>query len=214
MFNRRARVTTNWELQRADSRCSEPRRIEVINGERREFKGFTTETEKGVYLANPKCANPTEIRFSEGGVDTLSTYQLASAEERQRILFIGTTGEPGPNTEAAIIALAERYKIQRFSLAYDRDQGGDSLTVKRHARLVSQFAGAQIEDVRERIGLLAGEDPNEALKRMTRIEEMSAQRKVQKFETVAPVEPTIRPVAQPDTQPSHGEDEAIYSRRS
>lgn len=190
----------------------EYRGAQVIHGERHEFKGFTTETEKGVYLANPKCANPTEIRFSEGGVDTLSTYQLASPEERRRILFIGTSGEPGPNTEAAIIALAERYKIQCFSLAYDRDQGGDSLTAKRHARLAGQFPCAQIEDVRKRIGLLPGEDPNEALKRMTRIEEMSAQRKVQNFQTVAPVEPTIRPVAQPDTQPSHGEDEAIYSR--
>ncbi|MBK5342657.1 AAA family ATPase [Pseudomonas sp. TH49] len=189
----------------------EYRGAQVINGERREYKGFTTETEKGVYLANPKCANPTEIRFSEGGVDTLSTYQLASPEERQRILFIGTTGEPGPNTEAAIIALAERYKIQRFSLAYDRDQGGDSLTVKRHARLVSQFAGVQIEDVRERIGLQLGEDPNEALKR---IEAMSAQREVQNSETVALAEPTTRPVAQPETQPSYDEDEANYSHRS
>lgn len=89
---------------------------------------------------------------------------MASPEERQRILFIDTNGEPGPNTEVAIIALAERYKIQRFSLAYDRDQGGDSLTVKRHARRVSQVAGAQIEDVRERVGLQLGEYPNEALK--------------------------------------------------
>jgi conjugative relaxase-like TrwC/TraI family protein len=188
----------------------EYRGAQVIKGERREFKGFTTDTEKGVYLANPKCANPTEIRFSEGGVDTLSTYQLASPEERQRILFVGTTGEPGPNTEAAIIALAERYKIQRFSLAYDRDQGGDSLTVKRLARLVSQFAGAQIEDVRERVGQQLGEDPNEALKR---IEAISAQREVQNSETIATAEPTTRPVAQPGTQPSYDENEATYSHR-
>lgn len=187
----------------------EYRGAQVIEGERREFKGFTTETEKGVYLANPKCANPTEIRFSEGGVDTLSTYQLASPEERRRILFVGTTGEPGPNTEAAIIALAERYKIQRFSLAYDRDEGGDSLTVKRHARLVGQFPGAQIEDVRERVGLLPGEDPNEALKR---IEAMSDQRRVQNSETVALAEPTTMPVAQPETQPSHDEDQTTQSR--
>ena len=88
---------------------------------------------------------------------------MATPEERQRILFIGTNGEPGPNNELAIIALAERYKIQRFSLDYDRDQGGDSLTVKRHARRVSPIAGAQIKDVRERVGLQLGEYPNEAL---------------------------------------------------
>lgn len=176
---------------------------------RKEHKGFSKNTEKGIYLANPKCPNPTEIRFSEGGVDTLSVYQLASPEERQRILFVGTTGEPGPNTEVAITALAKKYSIEHFSLAYDRDQGGDNLTVKRHARLVGQFPGGQIEDVRERIGLLPGEDPNEALKR---IEAMSTQRKAQNFETVAPAEPTTRLVAQTETQPSHNEDEATYSR--
>ncbi len=56
--------------------------------------------------------------------------------------------------------MAERYKIQRFSLTYDRDQGGDSLTVKRYARRV---AGAQIEDLRVRVGLRVGEYPNDAL---------------------------------------------------
>jgi hypothetical protein len=117
-------------------------------GEDRQAKGFSTDTEKGIYIANRECANPTEIRFSEGGVDTLSTYQLATSEERQRILFVGTTGEPGSKTEAAIIALAERHNISRFSLAYDRDQGGDNLTAKRAARLAERFPDSEIEDVR------------------------------------------------------------------
>lgn len=144
----------------------EYRGAQMIDGELRQFKGFTTDTEKGIYLANPRCANPTEIRFSEGGVDTLSTYQLATAEERQRILFVGTTGEPGPKTEAAIIALAERYNIRRFSTAYDRDQGGDNHTAKRSARLAERFPDAEIEDVRERIGLQLGEDPNQGVQRL------------------------------------------------
>lgn len=144
----------------------EYRGAQVINGERREFKGFTTETEKGVYLANPKCANPTEIRFSEGGVDTLSTYQLASPEERQRVLFVGTTGEPGENTQKAIIALAKRYNIRFFSMAYDRDNGGDHHTAKRTAHLAEHFPDALIEDVRDRIGLQLGEDPNQAVRRL------------------------------------------------
>ncbi|WP_164705329.1 hypothetical protein, partial [Pseudomonas viridiflava] len=84
------------------------------------------------------------------------------------------------------------------------------LTVKRHARLVSRFAGAQIEDVRERVGLQLGEDPNEVLKR---IKAISAQREVQNSETIATAEPTTRPVAQPETQPSYDEDEATYSHR-
>jgi hypothetical protein len=44
-----------------------------------------------------------------------------------------------------------------------RDQGGDSLTVKPHARRVSLVVSAQIEDVRERVSLQLGESPNEAL---------------------------------------------------
>ena len=139
-------------------------------GENREAKGFSRDTEKGIYIANRDCANPTEIRFSEGGVDTLSTYQLASPEERQRILFIGTTGEPGPNTEAAIAALAERHNIRHFSMAYDRDQGGDNLTAKRTARLAERFPDAQIEDVRERIGLQLGEDPNQLVQRLNALQ--------------------------------------------
>jgi hypothetical protein len=139
-------------------------------GEDRQAKGFSSDTEKGIYIANRDCANPTEIRFSEGGVDTLSTYQLASPEERQRILFVGTTGEPGPKTEAAIAALAERHNIRRFSLAYDRDQGGDNLTAKRAARLAERFPDAQIEDVRERIGLQLGEDPNQLVQRLNALQ--------------------------------------------
>ena len=44
-----------------------------------------------------------------------------------------------------------------------------------------------------------------------RIEAMSTLRKVQNFETVAPTAPTTRLVAQPETQPSHDEDEATQS---
>lgn len=135
-------------------------------GETKQAKGFSRDTEKGIYIANGRCANPTEIRFCESGVDTLSVYQLASPEERQRILFVGTTGETGPNTEAAINALAERNNIQKFSTAYDRDKGGDNLTAKREARLREAFPNAQIRDVREELGMQLGEDPNDLLRRL------------------------------------------------
>ncbi len=135
-------------------------------GEARTAKGFSKDTEKGIYIANGRCANPTEIRFCESGVDTLSVYQLASPEERQRILFVGTTGETGPNTEAAIKALAERNNIQKFSMAFDRDKGGESLTAKREQRLREAFPDAQVRDVREELGMKQGEDANELLLRL------------------------------------------------
>lgn len=139
-------------------------------------KGFTTDTEKGVYIANGRCANPTEIRFCEAGVDTLSAYQLATPEERQRILFIGTTGEPGPNTEASIKALVERNNIQKFSLAYDLDKGGDSHTAKREQRLREAFPDAQIRDVREELGMQPGEDANDLLRRLQAERQQNAER--------------------------------------
>jgi len=169
-------------------------------GEDRQAKGFSRDTEKGIYIANRECANPTEIRFSEGGVDVLSTYQLATPEERQRILFVGTTGEPGPATEAAIAALAERHNIRRFSLAYDRDQGGDNLTAKRCARLAERFPDAQIEDVRERIGLQIGEDPNQLVQRLQGMTAEPAEIKA------APVQAELPPAAATpaqSTEPEH-----------
>lgn len=145
-------------------------------GEDKEAKGFTTDTLKGVYVANGRCANPTEMRFCEGGVDTLSAYQMATPEERQRVLFVGTTGETGPNTEAAIKAMAERNNIQKFSMAYDRDKGGEQLTDKRNERLREAFPDAEIRDVREEIGMQPGEDPNDLLRR-TQAEKLAEQQR-------------------------------------
>lgn len=145
-------------------------------GEPTQAKGFTTDTNKGIYIANGRCPNPTEIRFCEGGIDTLSVYQLATPEERQRILFVGTTGETGPNTEAAIKALAERNNIQKFSLAYDRDEGGEGHTAKREERLRKAFPDAQIRDVREELGMREKEDPNDLLRRLQAERNQSAER--------------------------------------
>lgn len=173
-------------------------------GEDRQAKGFSSDTEKGIYIANRECANPTEIRFSEGGVDVLSAYQLANPEERQRILFVGTTGEPGPKTEAAIAALAERHNIRRFSMAYDRDQGGDNLTAKRAARLAERFPDAQIEDVRERIGLQLGEDPNQLVQRLQGMTVEPAEIKA------APVQAELPPAAATPAQSTEAEHTAEH----
>ena len=159
-------------------------------------KGFTTDTEKGIYIANGRCANPTEIRFCEAGVDTLSAYQLAAPEERQRVLFVGTTGEPGPNAEASIKALVERNNIQKFSLAYDRDEGGDSHTAKREKRLREAFPDAQIRDVREELGMQLGEDPNDLLRRLQAERQQNAERTQQQEQTRSAADNRTQP-AQP-----------------
>lgn len=166
-------------------------------------KGFTTDTEKGIYIANGRCANPTEIRFCEAGVDTLSAYQLATPEERQRILFIGTTGEPGPNTEASIKALVERNNIQKFSLAYDLDKGGDSHTAKRTQRLREAFPDAQIRDVREELGMQPGEDANDLLRRIQAERLQNAERTQQREQTQSGADNRTQP-----TQPTRAADQA------
>lgn len=169
----------------------------------KEAKGFTTDTNKGIYIANGRCANPTEIRFCESGVDTLSVYQLATPEERQRILFVGTTGETGPNTEAAIKALIERNNIQEFSLAYDRDEGGEMLTAKREDRLRKAFPDAQIRDVREELGMLPKEDPNDLLRRLQAERNQAAERTQARAEEDRTQPTPAREAEQAKSAPEH-----------
>jgi hypothetical protein len=163
---------TRWKTNSYGSACFPHHDAEKsicgyeYRGER--AKGYTKDTEKGAYVANKECAQPTEIRFCEGGVDTLSAYQLATPEERQRILFVGTAGETGENTEKSIMAMAQRNNIQKFSTLYNQDQGGDNLTAKRTARLAEQFPNAQITDLRDSVGLQKGEDMNMMLNRLNR----------------------------------------------
>ncbi len=136
-------------------------------------RGFSANTEKGVYVANPLRPSaprptPTEIIITESGVDTLSLYQMASPEERQRAFFVGVTGQFSAKAINALAAFAEQHGIQRFGLAYDRDEGGDGMTRRLSEKLRAVMPDAQIEDVRERVGMQVGEDPNEALRRLQR----------------------------------------------
>ncbi len=136
--------------------------------EPKKMKGFTTDTEKGFYIANGRCEKPSEIRFCESGVEALSAYQLATPVERQSVMFVSTAGETGDSTEKSIKALAERNNIQKFSILYNQDQGGNNLTAKRTARLAEQFPNAQITDLRDSVGLQKGEDMNTLLNRLNR----------------------------------------------
>lgn len=148
----------------------EYRGVKRTGGKEEQFKGFTTDTQKGVYVANPQCREPQAVCFSESGVDTLSVYQLTAPEDRQRIKFLGTAGEPGPNTQEAVAAVIEKYGTRRFLLAYDNDIGGDKLTADRRAWLLERYPDAQIEDVREQLGMQRGEDPNQVVLRLREAE--------------------------------------------
>lgn len=153
------------------------------NGEPKKNRGFSSATHKGIYVANPLRPSaprptPTEICLTEAGVDTLSAYQMATPEERQRTFYVGVTGEPGEGMVPALKAFAEQHGIQRFSLAFDHDAGGDNLTRKIDLKLRQAMPDAVIEDARERMGLLPGEDHNTALLRRQR--ELAAESTLQR----------------------------------
>jgi len=148
----------------------EYRGVQRSGAEEKQFKGFARGAQKGVYVANPQCQEPRAICFSEGGIDTLSVYQLTAPEDRQQIKFLGTAGEPGPNTQDAVAAVIEKYGTRHFLLAYDNDLGGDKLSTDRHAWLLERYPDAQIVDVREQLGMQRGEDPNQVLLRLREAE--------------------------------------------
>lgn len=168
----------------------EYRGVQRTGDDEKQFKGFSKDTQKGVYVANPQCREPKAVCFSEGGVDTLSVYQLTASEDRQRIKFLGTAGEPGPNTQEAVAAVIEKYGTRKFLLAYDNDQGGDKLTADRRAWLLERYPDAQIEDVREQLGMQRGEDPNQVV---LRLREAEIQRRQAEEEKEA--QPTPAPTA-------------------
>ncbi len=156
------------------------------NGEPKQFKGYCSNALKGVYVANPKIENPVEIRLCEAGVDTLSAYQLATAEERKTVLFLSSAGEPGPKTFEAIDTFIQKHQIERLSLAYDRDKGGDSLTKKVSEYLSEKHPSLTIKDQREALGMQVGEDANTLLQRQQR-EALELEKAQQLAEQASPV---------------------------
>lgn len=127
---------------------------------------FST-SERGIYVAN-KVEQPVEIRVSEGGLDALSAYQLATPAERQRVLFASTGGNPAQDNLAALVGLAERRGVTQISLAYDQDKAGDAHTATMRDLLAQHAPHLQVRDVRHEMGLEQGEDPNDLLQRRQR----------------------------------------------
>ncbi len=109
----------------------------------------------------------TEMRKKEiEYIEIASKKHLATPEERKTVLFVSTAGEPGPGTYEAVEALIKKHEVEKVSLAYDRDKGGNHLTEKVRAHLVEKHQELTVNDVREDMGMQPGEDANDLLLRL------------------------------------------------
>lgn len=136
-----------------------------VNSKTGEKVHFFSESDRGIYIANPKASMATEIKVSEGGIDALALYQLATTNERQGALFTSTGGNPGPDSVAALIGLADRLGITDVSLVYDRDEAGDRHTLKMIEALREHAPHINVRDARDEHQLQPGEDPHDRMKR-------------------------------------------------
>lgn len=127
--------------------------------------GQFSASERGIYVANGKIEQAREIRVSEGGLDALSAYQLASRAEQRSVLFASTGGNPAHDNLAALVGLAERRQVTQISLAYDHDKAGDAHTATMRDLLAQHAPHLTVRDVRHEMGLEQGEDPNDLLRR-------------------------------------------------
>lgn len=157
--------------------------------------GQFSASERGIYVANGKIEQAREIRVSEGGLDALSAYQLASRAEQRSVLFASTGGNPAHDNLAALVGLAERRQVTQISLAYDHDKAGDAHTATMRDLLAQHAPHLTVRDVRREMGLEQGEDPNDLLQRRQRelAAETSQQRRPAEQEQAA--QPTPAPTA-------------------
>lgn len=124
-----------------------------------------SESDRGIYIANPKAPQATEINVSEGGIDALALYQLASDAERKSTFFTSTGGTPASDSAAALVGLAEREGITRIALVYDRDEAGDGHTQEMLELLAKHAPHLNVRDARDEHQLQPGEDPHDRMKR-------------------------------------------------
>lgn len=124
-----------------------------------------SESDRGIYIANPKAPQATEINVSEGGIDALALYQLAGDAERKSTFFTSTGGTPASDSAAALAGLAEREGITRIALVYDRDEAGDGHTQEMLELLAKHAPHLNVRDARDEHQLQPGEDPHDRMKR-------------------------------------------------
>lgn len=124
-----------------------------------------SESDRGIYIANPKAPQATEINVSEGGIDALALYQLAGDAERKSTFFTSTGGTPASDSAAALVGLAEREGITRIALVYDRDEAGDGHTQEMLKLLAKHAPHLNVRDARDEHQMQPGEDPHDRMKR-------------------------------------------------
>ncbi len=192
-------ANTYWRTDRRDNA------IFVHEGADGRFTGYEKKaagfgqfsaSERGIYVANGKIENPTEIRISEGGLDALSAYQLATPDERQRVLFASTGGNPADDNLRALAGLAERRGVTQISLAYDQDAAGDVHTATMRALLAEHAPHLQVRDVRREMGMEQGEDPNDLLVRRQREQVAEANPQRRQAEELGAAQPAPVPTAE------------------
>lgn len=170
-ITRETLVETYWRTDRRDNAIfvheDAAGRFAGFEKKNAGFGQFST-SERGVYVANGRIERSSEIRVSEGGLDALSAYQLASPAERQNVLFASTGGNPADDNMRALVGLAERRGVTQISLAYDLDPAGDAHTVTMRDLLAQHASHLSVRDVRLEMGLEQGEDPNDLLRRRQR----------------------------------------------
>lgn len=157
--------------------------------------GQFSASERGIYVANGKIEQAREIRVSEGGLDALSAYQLASRAEQRSVLFASTGGNPAHDNLAALVGLAERRQVTQISLAYDHDKAGDAHTATMRDLLAQHAPHLQVRDVRREMGLEQGEDPNDLLQRRQREQAAETNQQRRPAEQERADQPTATPTA-------------------
>lgn len=139
-----------------------------FTGYERKKSGWTlySSSDRGIYVANPSCANPERIKVAEGGLDALSLYQMDTPEQRSRTLYVSSGGNPAEDNALALRGLAERTGVQKIEMVYDRDEAGDEHTANLQKLMAEKSPRLQVEDRRSDYPMREGEDPNDLLRRL------------------------------------------------
>lgn len=125
-----------------------------------------SKSERGVYVANPNCANPGRIRVAEGGLDALSLYQMDTPEQRARTLYVSSGGNPAEDTARALRGLSERTGAKQVELVYDQDGPGTGHTETLQKLLAEKAPQLRVDDRRGDYAMREKEDPNDLLRRL------------------------------------------------
>ena len=152
---------------------------------KQEGPALYSKSERGIYVANPNCANPKRITVAEGGLDALSLYQMDTPERRARTLYVSSGGNPADDTARAMRGLSERTGAKQINLVYDQDKAGSDHTENLKKLMAEKSPQLQVEDRRSDYGMREKEDPNDLLRRLQAERQQNAERTQQAQPTPA-----------------------------